>query len=380
MALQDELDAYDRHQRELEEKLDEKTASLIHLQRVSMEAESASPQKNRDLQEALGAWAGAEGGGAAAMPSRGGAGRDGAEGGKSGPVPASLLVTTRQFLPHADSVGSSSSAGGEAAGPASRATDAAGEGAAAPPATPGGGVKGSAARGPGGVLHTSGGGVGVLLSAEEKISELSSLLQHSAADRDRLQKELEDTQAEKVSMEFLLRERLEKLVQSEIESRLATGKGLDGQGGGEGADGNAALQVRMLQSQLASKEAALGAVREEQARALEEVTTLKGKLSALAAQQAGGGSSLASPTAAAPLDTAKLATLQRLEKERAAITTIMEGKIAKLVDSIAEALAGSPGATGGARWYKELAALQKLVHSTMAALKQGEQAGGQAGK
>lgn len=32
MIVQDELDAYDRHQRELEEKLDEKTAALIHLQ------------------------------------------------------------------------------------------------------------------------------------------------------------------------------------------------------------------------------------------------------------------------------------------------------------------------------------------------------------
>ena len=37
MALQDELDAYDRHQKQLEEKLDEKTAQLIHLQRVLME-------------------------------------------------------------------------------------------------------------------------------------------------------------------------------------------------------------------------------------------------------------------------------------------------------------------------------------------------------
>ena len=37
MALQDELDAYDRHQKQLEEKLDEKTAQLIHLQRVTME-------------------------------------------------------------------------------------------------------------------------------------------------------------------------------------------------------------------------------------------------------------------------------------------------------------------------------------------------------
>ena len=57
MALQDELDAYDRHQKELEEKLDEKTAALIHLQRVTMEHNANSPIKNADLDEALGGWA-----------------------------------------------------------------------------------------------------------------------------------------------------------------------------------------------------------------------------------------------------------------------------------------------------------------------------------
>jgi len=37
MALQDELDAYDRHQKDMEEKLDEKTAMLIKMQRITME-------------------------------------------------------------------------------------------------------------------------------------------------------------------------------------------------------------------------------------------------------------------------------------------------------------------------------------------------------
>ena len=57
MALQDELDAYDRHQKELEEKLDEKTAELIHLQRVTMEHNANSPIKNEELSAALGTWA-----------------------------------------------------------------------------------------------------------------------------------------------------------------------------------------------------------------------------------------------------------------------------------------------------------------------------------
>ena len=84
MALQDELDAYDRHQKgkwstdyadnnrerilmftcrpgnknaELEEKLDEKTAALIHLQRVTIEHNAKSPEKSNELSKALGDWA-----------------------------------------------------------------------------------------------------------------------------------------------------------------------------------------------------------------------------------------------------------------------------------------------------------------------------------
>lgn len=53
MALQDELDAYDRHHKELEEKLDEKTALLIKLQRISMEVNATSPYKSEELNKAL---------------------------------------------------------------------------------------------------------------------------------------------------------------------------------------------------------------------------------------------------------------------------------------------------------------------------------------
>ncbi|RYH05396.1 hypothetical protein EON65_44795, partial [archaeon] len=54
MALQDELDAYDRHHKELEEKLDEKTALCIKLQRISMEVNATSPHKNDELDKAIG--------------------------------------------------------------------------------------------------------------------------------------------------------------------------------------------------------------------------------------------------------------------------------------------------------------------------------------
>lgn len=58
MALQDELDAYDRHHKDLEEKLDEKTALLIKFQRISMEVNAKSPHKNEELNRALAEWSG----------------------------------------------------------------------------------------------------------------------------------------------------------------------------------------------------------------------------------------------------------------------------------------------------------------------------------
>jgi hypothetical protein len=79
MALQDELDAYDSHHKELEEKLDQKTAMLIKFQRISMEADASSPYKNEELNRAMeNSWATRPGAGAA-----GGGG--GGAGGGGGP-------------------------------------------------------------------------------------------------------------------------------------------------------------------------------------------------------------------------------------------------------------------------------------------------------
>jgi hypothetical protein len=61
---------------------------------------------------------------------------------------------------------------------------------------------------------------GSLLSAQDKIGELTRLVEQQKADLERMAKEMEDVQAEKVSMEYLLREKLERLVQNEIEERL----------------------------------------------------------------------------------------------------------------------------------------------------------------
>ena len=250
MALQDELDAYDRHQRELEEKLDEKTAALIHLQRVSMEQDAVSPVRSSELAAALGAWA-----------------ADRPAGGR---------------LEGAASVASALSFGADG----SRSATSPGGAGAAPHAP-------SAAA----------------------VAELTRTMETLRSDRDRLARELEDVQSEKVSMEFLLRERLEKLVQTEIEARLKS----------RGGDAPALeAQVQRYQHEA------------EQAK-----------------------TDLANARADAETNAQRLVVL---EKERVAISAILEGKIAKLVDSIAAASAGTP--------TRELVALQRLVHASVSALKQ----------
>jgi hypothetical protein len=72
MRLQEEVDAYDKHQRDLEDALDQKTAGLIHAQRVALE-QADSPEKkamlaNRfaaasDMNEATSSGAGSNGSG-----------------------------------------------------------------------------------------------------------------------------------------------------------------------------------------------------------------------------------------------------------------------------------------------------------------------------
>ncbi len=168
---------------DLEEKLDEKTAALIHLQRVTMEQDAVSPVRNSRIAEALGPWASPGGGGAVSGHGVGGshgagpiaaalaaAGDEHARGGR-----ASSLMSTRQFKPFDDA-----------------------RAGASPTAE-----------------HD-----GVLLTADEKIVELSRVVDKTLSDREGLLRDLEDVQAEKVQMETLLRDRLEKLVQEEIENRL----------------------------------------------------------------------------------------------------------------------------------------------------------------
>ncbi|PNW79448.1 hypothetical protein CHLRE_09g415450v5 [Chlamydomonas reinhardtii] len=65
--LQEELDAYDRYQRQLEDQLDAKTAELISLRKAAVEHASGGPAGSRGvdptaLQSALGDWSSSQGG------------------------------------------------------------------------------------------------------------------------------------------------------------------------------------------------------------------------------------------------------------------------------------------------------------------------------
>mmetsp|Transcript_24055 Transcript_24055/g.75364 ORF Transcript_24055/g.75364 Transcript_24055/m.75364 type:complete len:299 (+) Transcript_24055:1178-2074(+) len=56
LVLQEEVEAYDGHQRKIEDALDMKTAELIALRKAAMEHNALSPIKNTQLLNALGAW------------------------------------------------------------------------------------------------------------------------------------------------------------------------------------------------------------------------------------------------------------------------------------------------------------------------------------
>ncbi|KAL7999410.1 putative kinesin-like protein [Plasmopara halstedii] len=143
-ALQDELDAYDRYQKELEEKLDEKTAHLIHLQRVAMEHNANSPGKiDSELLKALGDW--------------GGALRTTTASDSISSEPPECLMSHKQFQPHRiDSIIMNDTKG-----------------------------------------NNDGNNSSNLLSADEKIRELQLLVDAQSAENQRIAKELEDVKLEK---------------------------------------------------------------------------------------------------------------------------------------------------------------------------------------
>ncbi|EGZ30468.1 hypothetical protein PHYSODRAFT_472620 [Phytophthora sojae] len=305
-ALQDELDAYDRHQKELEEKLDEKTAHLIHLQRVAMEHNASSPGKiDAELLKALGDWGG--GASQAAMLPAAGSSR-------VAETPAELLITHKQFRPH--------------------------------PVDPVIINDNNYCSGNNNSLHAGNGGSS-LLSAEEKIQELRALVDAQTAEHQRMARELEDVKSEKVSVEFMMREKLDKLVQVELEART---KDLERSDSSKDKQ-----QLANLQRQL---EALMSENQQLQARA-----TSDDQQSQLQAR------------------------CETLVKERRAVQTIMEHKIKALVTAIGEASDATLQTAGGAeklgepaKWLsREVNALQRLVNASIVALRNADAGNGGAG-
>ncbi|KAL3674352.1 hypothetical protein V7S43_000308 [Phytophthora oleae] len=300
-ALQDELDAYDRHQKELEEKLDEKTAHLIHLQRVAMEHNASSPGKiDAELLKALGDW-----GGGAAQPAKVPSASSVSE------TPADLLITHKQFRPHpVDPVIINDNNYSNNNSP-----------------------------------NTRSGGSG-LLSAEEKIQELRALVDAQSTEHQRMAKELEDVKSEKVSVEFQMREKLEKLVQVELEARAKSLSRSD--------SNRDKQQLANLQHQI------------------EKLMLENQQLQARASTDA---------------EQSQLQTrCETLVKERRAVQTIMEHKIKALVTAIGEASDATLRTAGGAeklgepaKWLsREVNALQRLVNASIVALRNADAGNGSA--
>uniref|UniRef100_K3WI26 Uncharacterized protein n=1 Tax=Globisporangium ultimum (strain ATCC 200006 / CBS 805.95 / DAOM BR144) TaxID=431595 RepID=K3WI26_GLOUD len=334
-ALQDELDAYDRHQKELEEKLDEKTAHLIHLQRVTMEHNANSPGKTpAEVIQALGDWGNSSNSG-----SRGtGRGARDSQGVSSGnPLRAELLITHKQFRPHpTDQIvynnnNSATSGSNNNAGAGSNDQQ--------------------------------------LLSAEEKMNELKSLVETQAQEHLRMAKELEEVKSEKVSIEFVLRERVEKLVQVELEARMKAQQQQQQRAGkhhhhhGESNSNNNDLTTAT------ALDATLVAQMQKQLKDLEaENECLKRSSGTLEATQSDE-------------QTKQLhARCEVLVKERKAVQTIMEHKIKALVNAISEASDAMLQSAGGvaqlgepAKWLtREVNALQRLVNASIIALRNAE--------
>jgi len=340
MALQDELDAYDRHQKGLEEKLDEKTAALIHLQRVTMEYQARSPVKSRKVDEALGTWA--REGEDAPTPIDDSVGVVSAAGSEMPNISPKHLLSTRQFEPHANSkTDSTVMMDGSSALPTRQRR----------------------------------------LSAVEKIKELQRIVAVQQSELGRSQKVLEEVKAEKVSMEYLLRERLDKLVQSEIESRLASHKHSDESSASKDAT------IQKLRLELGKKAQEISRAKRMSLSQSKELMDMKRRLKESNRSEAQKVDDLDTKGRAddATSHAALIAARERCathEKERRAILTIMEQKIKALVQNATLAarslrVPASRDARvvdvlsmpSGRQLDQELRALQRLVNASVVALK-----------
>ena len=175
--------------------------------------------------------------------------------------------------------------------------------------------------------------------------DLQKAVEALRADRDRLARELETVHEEKSSLEVLLREKLERMVQGEIEARLALYRGGEPVAGA-GAMPPAAALVREREIAAA-----------ELARAREEISALRAEASAGAAT------------------TSLVARVEEHANERRAIQSIMEKKVKSLVDAVAVACA-DPARLDAMRLARDVQTLQRLVNASVAAMRNSKLAAG----
>lgn len=387
MALQDELDAYDRHQKELEEKLDEKTAELIHLQRVTMEHNANSPIKNEELNQALGNWSqGDNEDGGGVQLSRPPAGAGNVVGNKmETPVKTGVSLSSNLHLQKNNSSNSNTSSSDR------KYVDQSGQ--RIPPSQllkhkqyepyhdavvfvgDNGNDENSSSR--------------LLLSGDEKINELTRIIEMQNAEQKKLAQELEEVQAEKVSVEYLLREKLEKLVQSEIEARLRSQKQQNNinkindqnnnvnNNNSPAKSANMHARIQALSQQHASFRLDMNAKYERQNEHIKRLESENNELRRLNQSDNRPENNLNNSNIAAMSE-----QMKTYRKERKAIQTIMENKIKALTDNIAIATKAviddglrnsvvptrEPNAPAK-QLSREVQALQRLVNAAITALR-----------
>lgn len=245
----------------------------------------------------------------------------------------------------------------------------------------------------------------------DRVRELIRLVQHAEGDRERMARSLEEAQAEKISMEYLLREKLEKLVQSEIEQRMDSimavaqpGVQSHAQQSAVGGNQDAVLRLQREVEQLRAERdslrrnallqpgtassAAVGS--SDLAQANQQVQRLRAAAEAAdsrAREQQTHIEELERSRQTEQAATSRMkaqeesmrARIATFEKERTAIHTIMEQKVKRLVDEVAKGVlpdAHSGRALSDPAKHQSLArevqALQRLVNASIAALKNAE--------
>lgn len=218
---------------------------------------------------------------------------------------------------------------------------------------------------------------GGLLSAQDKINELGRLVEQQKGEMERMAKEMEDVQAEKVSMEYLLREKLERLVQNEIEERLSAYRK-------EGEDQQGLLlqqRLRTLKQELEKKTNEVTAISTREQRLQVEMSQLR----QAAAAQESTIQDLRSRGTTAGTASPEIMGLKKqcsmLLKERQAVQTIMEDKIRVLLNNISSSssvvLRETPeaGGSAGQSLRNNLVALNRLVNAFITALHNSEEGG-----